>query len=90
MKFGKKRFSIILPKIKLSDLSIPTMKIKFYAFVQFETGEVNDFGNCKDIGYVTESILKSNTKRNKRVKVYGSNFIKYVQRKKIITIIPQY
>ena len=66
------------------------MKIKFYAFVQFETGEVNNFGNCKDIGYVTESILKSNTKRNKRVKVYGSNFIKYVQRKKIITIIPQY
>ena len=36
---------------------------------------------------VTESILKSNTKRNKRVKVYGSNFIKYVQRKKIPDIL---
>ncbi len=64
--------------------------MKFYAFVQFETGEVSRYGNCTDIGYVTESILKSNTKRNKRVKVYGSNFIKYVQRKKIITISPLY
>lgn len=64
--------------------------MKLYAFVQFETNEVSRYGNVLDIGYVTESILKSNTKRNKRVKVYGSNFIKYVQRKKIITIIPQY
>ena len=66
------------------------MKMKFYAFVQFKTGETNRYGERTEIGYVTESILKSNTKRNKRVKVYGSNFIKYVQRKKIITIIPQY
>ena len=61
--------------------------MKFYAFVQFETGEVSRYGNCTDIGYVTESILKRCTKR---VKVYGSNYVKYVQRNKFITIIPQY
>ena len=62
----------------------------FYAFVQFETNEVSRYGNILDIGYVTESILKSNIKRNKRVKVYGSNFIKYVQRNKFTTISPLY
>jgi hypothetical protein len=61
--------------------------MKFYAFVQFETGEVSRYGNCTDIGYVTESILKRGTKR---VKVYGSNSIKYIQRNKFTTIIPQY
>jgi hypothetical protein len=68
--------------------------MKLYAFVQFETNEVSRYGNILDIGYVTESILKSNIKRNikrnKRVKVYGSNFIKYVQRNKFITISPLY
>ena len=63
----------------------------FYAFVEFKTGETNQWGDeLTETGYVTESILKSNTKRNKRVKVYGSNFIKYVQRNKFITISPLY
>ena len=67
------------------------MKMKFYAFVQFETGEVNDFGNCKDIGYVTESILKKS--KNQLVKVYCCGTTKhteFVKRKNFVTIIPQY
>ena len=67
------------------------MKIKFYAFVQFETGETNRYGERTEIGYVTESILKSNTKRNKRVKVYCcGKHTKFVKRKNFVTIIPQY
>ena len=71
--------------------NIPTMKMKFYAFVQFETGETNRYGERTEIGYVTESILKSNTKRNKRVKVYCcGKHTKFVKRKNFVTIIPQY
>ena len=67
------------------------MKIKFYAFVQFKTGETNRYGERTEIGYVTESILKSNTKRNKRVKVYCcGKHTKFVKRKNFVTIIPQY
>lgn len=65
--------------------------MKFYAFVQFETGETNRYGERTEIGYVTESILKSNTKRNKRVKVYCcGKHTKFVKRKNFVTIIPQY
>ena len=67
------------------------MKMKFYAFVQFETGETNRYGERTEICYVTESILKSNTKRNKRVKVYCcGKHTKFVKRKNFVTIIPQY
>ena len=61
--------------------------MKFYAFVEYKTNEVGRFGNILGIGYVTESILKRGTNR---VKVYGSNYVKYVQRNKFITIIPLY
>ena len=67
------------------------MKMKYYAFVQFKTGETNRYGERTEIGYVTESILKSNTKRNKRVKVYCcGKHTKFVKRKNFVTIIPQY
>ncbi|NBX71548.1 hypothetical protein EBQ91_01350 [bacterium] len=65
------------------------MKMKFYAFVQFETGEVSRYGNCTDIGYVTESILKKS--KNQLVKVYCcGKHTKFVKRKNFVTIIPQY
>lgn len=72
-----------------------TMKTKDYAFVEFETGVKNWFGegNIREIGYVTESILKSDKNRNKRVRVHLMNVnptFRYPRRKNIITIIPLY
>ena len=67
------------------------MKMKFYAFVQFETGETNRYGERTEIGYVTESILKKN--KNQLVKVYCCGLekhTKFVKRKNFVTIIPQY
>ena len=65
------------------------MKMKFYAFVQFETGETNRYGERTEIGYVTESILKKT--KNQKVKVYCcGKHTKFVKRKNFVTIIPQY
>ena len=69
----------------------PTMKMKYYAFVEFKTGETNNYGGCTEIGYVTESILKKN--KNQLVKVYccgTKKHTKFVKRKNFVTIIPQY
>ena len=70
--------------------NIFTMKL-FYAFVEFKTGETNNYGGCTEIGYVTESILKKN--KNQLVKVYccgTKKHTKFVKRKNFVTIIPQY
>ena len=65
------------------------MKMKFYAFVQFKTGETNRYGERTEIGYVTESILKKS--KNQKVKVYCcGKHTKFVKRKNFVTIIPQY
>ena len=65
------------------------MKMKFYAFVQFKTGETNRYGERTEIGYVTESILKKT--KNQKVKVYCcGKHTKFVKRKNFVTIIPQY
>lgn len=65
------------------------MKMKYYAFVQFETGETNRYGERTEIGYVTESILKKS--KNQKVKVYCcGNHTKFVKLKNFITIIPHY
>lgn len=67
--------------------------MKLYAIIEFKTGDVGRYGDITDIGYVTESIKKSNSFRNKRVKVYGANrksWTRYVSRKNIVTIIPLY
>ena len=67
------------------------MKMKFYAFVQFKTGETNRYGERTEIGYVTESILKKS--KNQLVKVYCCGTTKhteFVKRKNFVTIIPQY
>lgn len=62
--------------------------MKFYAFVEFETNALNRFGRETVTGYVTKSILKSNSRRNRRVKVICHNGVRYPRRKQIITIIP--
>ena len=65
------------------------MKMKFYAFVEFKTGETNRYGERTEIGYVTESILKKS--KNQKVKVYCcGKHTKFVKRKNFVTIIPQY
>ena len=65
------------------------MKMKYYAFVQFKTGETNRYGERTEIGYVTESILKKT--KNQKVKVYCcGKHTKFVKRKNFVTIIPQY
>ena len=66
------------------------MKIKFYAFVEFKTGETNHYGDERtEIGYVTESIIKKS--KNQKVKVYCcGKHTKFVKRKNFVTIIPQY
>ena len=65
------------------------MKMKYYAFVQFKTGETNRYGERTEIGYVTESILKKS--KNQLVKVYCcGKHTKFVKRKNFVTIIPQY
>ena len=65
------------------------MKMKFYAFVEFKTGETNRYGERTEIGYVTESILKKT--KNQKVKVYCcGKHTKFVKRKNFVTIIPQY
>ena len=65
------------------------MKMKYYAFVQFKTGETNRYGERTEIGYVTESILKKS--KNQKVKVYCcGKHTKFVKRKNFVTIIPQY
>jgi hypothetical protein len=64
----------------------------FYAFVEFKTGDTNQWGDeLTQIGYVTESILKKN--KNQLVKVYCCGIkkhTKFVKRKNFVTIIPQY
>jgi len=67
--------------------------MKFYAFVEFKTGETNQWGDeLTETGYVTESILKKN--KNQQVKVYCcgliSKYTKVVKLKNIVTVIPQY
>ena len=63
--------------------------MKYYAFVQFKTGETNRYGERTEIGYVTESILKKS--KNQKVKVYCcGKHTKFVKRKNFVTIIPQY
>ena len=65
------------------------MKMKYYAFVEFKTGETNRYGERTEIGYVTESILKKT--KNQKVKVYCcGKHTKFVKRKNFVTIIPQY
>lgn len=68
------------------------MKMKYYAFVEFKTGETNHWGiEITQVGYVTESILKKN--ENQLVKVYccgTKKHTKFVKRKNFVTIIPQY
>lgn len=68
------------------------MKMKYYAFVQFKTGDTNQWGiEITEIGYVTESILKKN--KNQLVKVYccgTKKHTKFVKRKNFVVIIPQY
>ena len=65
--------------------------MKLYAAIEFKTGDVGRYGECTDIGYVTESILKKN--KNQLVKVYCCGLekhTKFVKRKNFVTIIPQY
>jgi len=65
--------------------------MKLYAAIEFKTGDVGRYGQCTDIGYVTESI--KDTRNNELVKVYGPNrksWTRYVFRKNIVTIIPLY
>jgi hypothetical protein len=64
------------------------MKTPVYAFVEIDTGIQDRYGTLKVTGYVTKSILKSNTRRNKRVRVIGHEKTYYPRRKQIITIIP--
>ena len=65
------------------------MKMKYYAFVEFKTGETNRYGERTEIGYVTESILKKT--KNQKVKVYCcGKHTKFVKRKNFVIIIPQY
>lgn len=63
-------------------------KKKLYAFVEVDTGIPGRYGTLKIIGYVTNSVLKSNTKRNKRVRVVAGDKVYYPRRKQIITLIP--
>jgi hypothetical protein len=64
----------------------------FYAFVEFKTGDTNQWGDeLTQIGYVTETILKKN--KNQQIKVYCCGITKhteFVKRKNFVTIIPQY
>ena len=60
--------------------------MKLYASIEFKTGDVGRYGECTDIGYVTESI--KDKRNNERVKVYGNTWTRYVLRKNILTIIP--
>jgi hypothetical protein len=66
--------------------------MKLYASIEFKTGDVGRYGECTDIGYVTESI--KDKRNNERVKVYGTSngksCTRYVSRKNIVTIIPLY
>jgi hypothetical protein len=66
--------------------------MKYYAVVEFETADVGRYGKLRNIGYVTESIKKTNSFKNKRVRVYGSDhgksWTKYIRRKNILSIIP--
>ena len=64
------------------------MKTALYAFVEVDTGRQSRYGTIKLVGYVTKSILKSNQRRNKRVRVMSNSGIIFPKRKQIITIIP--